>query len=628
MRYLLLFTFLVLVPGAFGQDYHELKSSIRKKRLYRDSTIWSSLDSLIIKSAKDKNLQEELSARILKGEIFFTFSEYKEGLDYLEKLTPIIMEKGHQGNQYYLNNALAQAHLLNTNYANAVDHALYSYKLAKEKKDSSWILKPASKIGHVLLLSGRTEEAAPYLIEALDIAYNKQNKISIIQLSNNLLKANSDKLSKEPYKEYLRKYVQMIDQWNLPINAEHLGLKDIINEKVSTATILKVYESIKLSSFRQGRIDFTEFITDQLLSRGAFEQAIDILKNELQLAQENESILALSNLNSYLANVYAANSDHKKAYYHQQEYYKYNQRIRGENIQTRIDSLQVLFETAEKDRLLAKNDLILARKQKQNQLLLLSTISLFFLTAIIIYLTRRRAKLKEKIIRQDKLITEQRLKDLENENKILAMDYMLLGEEKERKRIAQELHDSLGSLLSSAQMQLRKLEERDIDRSDSGFYKKASFMLQDAAREVRRISHDMMPEALVNLGLQASIEDLMLQISNDTGLDAQYYFSGIKEEGIPEKIKMAFFRIVQELSQNAIKHSDAEHFIVQVTQSEKSISLVVEDDGKGFDPVATRGSSHGIGIKNIENRVKVLDGKLEISSRPGGPTIFEIEVPL
>jgi len=133
------------------------------------------------------------------------------------------------------------------------------------------------------------------------------------------------------------------------------------------------------------------------------------------------------------------------------------------------------------------------------------------------------------------------------------MDSMVQGQEEERKRIAKDLHDGLGGILSSAKLQLKAVEKEIQKLEGLKLFEKAEGLLENASQEVRRIAHDMMPDALMNLGLQAAIEDLEYNINQSTTvtMKTQFYLANTI---LPEKTEVRVYRIMQEIIKNVIKH--------------------------------------------------------------------------
>jgi len=204
---------------------------------------------------------------------------------------------------------------------------------------------------------------------------------------------------------------------------------------------------------------------------------------------------------------------------------------------------------------------------------------------------------------------------------------MVQGQEEERKRIAQDLHDGLGGLLTSARLQMQNIQ-REIDKiSQLNLINKAEELVGNAYAEVRRISHDMMPGALVDLGLFAAIEDLVDEMNEQSNIKVTtQWFT--KDSGIIDKKKVVIYRIVQEALNNSLKHSQASHIHVEMTQNKNAYNLTIEDDGIGFDYEALKQKSKGIGLQSLQSRVDYLNGEIQFQTAVGKGTQIDILIPL
>ncbi len=149
-------------------------------------------------------------------------------------------------------------------------------------------------------------------------------------------------------------------------------------------------------------------------------------------------------------------------------------------------------------------------------------------------------------------------------------------------------------------------------------------MLDSSIKEMRRVAHNMMPEALVKFGLDTALKDFCNDINQSGALKLSYQSIGLKDTVIEQTTAIAIFRIVQELLNNTMKHSAATNAIVQVSKMDDLLSVTVEDDGKGFDASILE-KSKGIGWENIKNRVEFLKGKLDVNSQSGKGTSVHIE---
>ncbi len=202
-----------------------------------------------------------------------------------------------------------------------------------------------------------------------------------------------------------------------------------------------------------------------------------------------------------------------------------------------------------------------------------------------------------------------------------------LAVEQERIRMARELHDGLGSMLSGIKHSFSAIKnDVDLNPQQKNKFEYTIDKLDDSIKDLRAVSHTMFSAQLLEEGLEAAIRNYCSAMSTTTG--TRIVFENIVQQPAGLKGEHAFhiFRVVQELIQNIVKHSGASEAIVQLTYDESMLSITVEDNGIGFNPAAVH-QRQGIGLKNIESRIKMLHGKMDIQSQPGKGTSVFIEVP-
>lgn len=199
--------------------------------------------------------------------------------------------------------------------------------------------------------------------------------------------------------------------------------------------------------------------------------------------------------------------------------------------------------------------------------------------------------------------------------------------ERERTRMARELHDGLGSMLSGIKHSFNALQNQlPLDDKQQTKFDYNIEKLNESIVELRNISHSMASDALLKYGLENSLKDYCTNLGSPDGL--QINFTAVNTTGLFLQEDKAFhvFRIVQELLQNVIKHAAAKNVIVQMSCNEKTLYITVEDDGKGFDTKNTQ-QEKGIGLRNIETRIKLVKGKIDIQTSGAGTSVM-MEIPM
>lgn len=277
--------------------------------------------------------------------------------------------------------------------------------------------------------------------------------------------------------------------------------------------------------------------------------------------------------------------------------------------------LKVKFEKDQLTIKLLEEEVINQKKQDQVTLLIISLAGLFLISMIGFLYYQNRVK-----------SAQIELNDAHREQQIVSMRSMLEGQEKERSRIARDLHDGLGNLLSTLKVNIGSLQIKFDDRNSEKIYVSASEMIDEACSEVRKIAHEMMPQALKKLGLRKAIEDLVLKMDATHSFDAEFHVHGT-EKIFDDNTNVMLFRIVQEALNNIVKYAKANEVLVQITYSEDWFDLTIEDDGVGFDP-SKIDAEKGMGLKSIAFRTEFIGGTYDLTSRPGAGTLVTINLPI
>jgi len=323
-----------------------------------------------------------------------------------------------------------------------------------------------------------------------------------------------------------------------------------------------------------------------------------------------------------LSEIYALTGKYKQAY----EYLKKYKELRDSviNIESRknITELEKKYETEKKQILIQQletenivQQLSIKQKSTLNYVLFAGALTLL----IISLLSYRTYKQKQKL-------QQQRISELETQQQLTATEAVLKGEEQERIRLAKDLHDGLGGMLSGIKYSLNTMKGNLIMTPDNAqAFERSMDMLDSSIKEMRRVAHNMMPESLVKFGLDTALKDFCNDINKSGALQVSYQSIGLENEMIEQTTSITIYRIVQELINNTMKHAAAKAAIVQVAKTDGRLSVTVEDDGKGFD-TAILNPSKGMGWSNIQNRVEFLKGTLDVQSEKGKGTSVHIEL--
>jgi two-component system, NarL family, sensor kinase len=240
---------------------------------------------------------------------------------------------------------------------------------------------------------------------------------------------------------------------------------------------------------------------------------------------------------------------------------------------------------------------------------------------IILGLFYRNSRQKNLLAEQERKYQQEQIKFLERQQQIVSLQSMINGQEAERTRIAKDLHDGLGGLFSTVKMYFSTLQHDTPALKENNLFQKSYSIVDTASVEVRRIAHNMMPEVLMKLGLVNAVKDLCDNISAGKLLTVSLEVHGMNRR-LNATTEIMLFRIIQELLNNIIKHAHATEAIIQFIREDERLSVIVEDNGQGFNTQETDEQNHS-GIATIQSRVNYLNGKMSIDSEKNvGTTIM------
>ncbi|MHC6199035.1 ATP-binding protein [Elizabethkingia miricola] len=278
------------------------------------------------------------------------------------------------------------------------------------------------------------------------------------------------------------------------------------------------------------------------------------------------------------------------------------------------------LETRQKNNDINNYKKLLAFKEKINTYYTIFIVIFIILILLLLYAYKQRDKSMKQ---RDELHALAMEKEKQN-SKISTLTALLEGQEQERGRLARDLHDGLGGLLSGTKHQLSYLDPHQSENIEEGISKSIK-QIDGAVEELRRVAHNLMPDLLVKYGLEVAIQEFASRISN-SALDIHTEFINYRNS-LSEEKQLIIYRIIQELVNNAIKHADASEIIIQVSQEENVLNLTVEDNGKGFDHKGLNVKKTA-GFHNIESRVQFLKGTMNIISELNIGTSIELQIPI
>ncbi len=483
------------------------------------------------------------------------------------------------------------------NYPKALDMTFEALKVAIEIGDSSQQANYLSNIGGLHAEMQSLDSALLYFHQALAIDSAQNMQWGVGHQLTNIGQVYMDQGNWLQASHYLTKGLEIREQLGQP--------KEIGESLAKLATLYNLQDKGRLAQITAKRAQTIGLqLGDRPLLRDAYQE----------LAKAN------GNLGNF-----------KPAFQFQKAYSTLNDSILNESTIEQINTLQIQYETEQKESEIAllKQDktiqeaTILQQKTEINALIGIFILSLL-LTGLLYLLYRIRIKHQQEIQKQQAELHQRELLEVKQNQKIVAMESMLTGQEQERKRIAKDLHDGLGNLLANVQMQFSTLQEK-LPSEKLPSYNTTYRLLTEACGEVRKIAHDMMPSALTRFGLVDALHDLGKVLKRSTALDVDIQVYGFTER-LPENLEIALYRILQELLNNILKHAQATSVIIQLSRLDNELNLLVEDNGIGFDLEQVTQQA-GLGLQSLQDRARSMDATLELDTAPGRGTAVIVQLP-
>ena len=499
---------------------------------------------------------------------------------YVQAITTFNKNKGSMLNKSNLSYAAINLANLYTefNQEKAMEYAQLANKVSLETGDAIHIASSFGILAELAIQNKNYDLAKSYFLKAsMEIGKspvrNHNIELSILESLSRISEEQGN------YKEALVYYKSYVDKYKSVYDQEKLDITKRLESQFEKERQEQKYIKLQLESDKKAQ----EIKLINIL-RAQREQVY----NNLKLVEENQrERLKFSELESE----------------------KKEQQLRLAKLETR-----------QKNNDINNYKKLLAFKEKINTYYTIFIVIFIVLILLLLYAYKQRAKSMKQ---RDELHALAMEKEKQN-SKISTLTALLEGQEQERGRLARDLHDGLGGLLSGTKHQLSYLDPHQSENIEEGISKSIK-QIDGAVEELRRVAHNLMPDLLVKYGLEVAIQEFASRISNNA-LDIHTEFINYGNS-LSEEKQLIIYRIIQELVNNAIKHAEASEIIIQISQEENMLNLTVEDNGKGFDHKGLNVKKTA-GFHNIESRVQFLKGTMNIISELNIGTSIELQIPI
>jgi signal transduction histidine kinase len=522
------------------------------------------------------------------GLIFFNLSEYEKAIVSLNRAYQIFLGLGDKwGISNSLNN-MGLVYLKLGDYAKALNNFSSSLQIKKESRDRFGTANVLISMSFIHRETGSYSDAELLLNQSLQIASELNSEelqskglveLGIVLLADN--KPQEAILNFDLAKDIFEKHNNRNGIAKCLLNIGKLKSSG----GDSDGAILLFIEGKKISDESGDRslsAVFLYSIAEEQLKYGKIQESIMLLKEAAEIAIQTQEKPMQSRISKLLSEGYEATDRLKDSLREYKNYVTLRQEISSTEAATQLRNLQIS----------AKVELL----QNEN-----------------------------KILEFEKSAAINQLTAVLNAQEIKSLNAMMDGQEKERKRIAADLHDRIGGSLAAIKLHLTgfiQLQLSELQTQDR--IVKVNEMFDEVMKEVRRVSHDLASGVLIRFGIVSALAELCRSIESAGSIKVNF-FSGGFEERIDHKTEISLYRITQELLTNILKHANAREINIHLNRYETLLSLGVEDDGVGFD---TSKDFDGIGMSNIKARVNQIQGSVFFDSSPGNGCAVTIEVPI
>ncbi|TXE10122.1 tetratricopeptide repeat protein [Seonamhaeicola algicola] len=594
---------------AYYYLYQDIDSSI----IYGKKALNKSID------IRDKEI--EAKANYYIGTAFLYSNEYDSAKVYLNKSSKISEEEGL--NKSHIYSSLGILYKNEENYEKAIETYFEGIEYDEKKLNDYGKGVKLLNIANVYSILEDYDKSIKFLLDALEIV--EETKDENLKFAKGTILNNIGSLYTK-----MNKFDEGLDffERSLAINIENDNKKEIARNYNNIGSVHEKKNYLnralpflkKALSIRQKLKDIDELVETHMELGVIYGKMKDLAKSKIHFDKAIAYAESIDNLN-LLSETYLAKSNSlyelkrvEPAFQSFKSHIHFKDSVFKIANLEKIQEIETKYETAKKNKEIATQQLELKDKETQiqkektqNNYMLGAIVFLAIATTLLVFLFKQRQKRKN-----------QELLTLKREFQIKTLESLIEGEEKERHRVAKELHDGVNGDLAAIKYKLSSLLEMN-----NNVIKEAITMIDDSCKQVRAISHNLIPPSLENFNLLEATEVYCSNLNDVTeGLEITFQHLGESIE-MSKKAEVNAFRIIQELVTNAVRHAEASQINVQISSRDNTVQITVEDDGKGFDK--NNIESDGIGLSNIQSRVDYLNATTDFISNNQG-TSYTVDI--
>lgn len=505
-------------------------------------------------------------------------------------------------------------------YNDAVRLYFEGIDMYKQEKDTLRLMTSYMNIGTLFYQNDYLEEALNYYEQAIAWAKIFGDKTILSDLHYNIGNTFFRLEQYDKFENHLDTaliFAQTTDHTFGLVNVYNSLLRYSRHQNQKEKTIHYSEQALKYAEVYGNPYNLTETYIARGASYFAFDQLVQAendLKTAFDLAHNHNYKQFLAETNMFLAQIYAGKQNYQQAFNYMNAYTSLADSLFNVEKQKELQELDRKYQIVKKENELKNQQLTIEMKEREiyrkNRIITSSSVFIVFISVSLF--------LMYKVQENKKKLAKKELQRTKTEREKEVVKALLEGEEKERSRIARELHDGINGNLAALKLNMTSLHNPSFNH-----------LIDTTMEEVRNLSHNLMPEVVLKFGLKEALVQYINFTENDKGTRFDYHFAG-NPKLISDEIAVNVYRIIQELVSNSLKHAEASEIHIQLIINDGKLSIAVEDNGNGFDINTSEKHAFGkgIGLSNVENRITYLHGNFDIHSSTHTGTSINIQIPL
>jgi two-component system NarL family sensor kinase len=569
----------------------------------------------------------------ISGITYMDMGDYKKSDSFLTIAEVQYNQLADSFRLYKVANARASWSYMQGNYWLAADYYTKAAEGFDKMKDTVLALISYQNLISVLGQIKNHEKAAEL---GKKVFKSVERSTDTLQIGYTLQTLTSDLVYLGKYEEalpYLRKLIPIADKtFDNALAAEAYSVAGMYYLKI--ADFQKAIDYFERAIRKAETLDNKYQLANHYQSLGlSYLKAGNIIqaKNQLltaeRLAKEYNNTRASSNVALSLSEYYKQTGDFKNSASYLEKHLALNDSILDNEARNYASYLETKYETNKKETEILRLQQVEQQKDfalRKRNIYLGIAAGLIITVFIVLGLVRKNYRTKQKLAQQQSDLQEEKINSMEKQQQVISLQSMINGQETERTRIAKDLHDGLGGVFSTVKMHYSTLQQDTPEIKENPLYKKTLDLINNASDELRKVAHNMMPEVLMKVGLVEALNDFANNISSGRLLKITLQAYGM-EKRLNSSTEIMLYRIVQELINNIIKHAYATEALIQINREGNRLSLVIEDNGRGFDTHEAE-EKRSMGMATVKSRVDYLNGRLSIDSRKDVGTTVMIDL--